>query len=153
VFYARSLEGGSSFSPPMLVGPLDRQASRPAVLAVRDSVHIAWKELSGEGTRLLAMTSHDDARAWSSARELARTDGRSDHPLLVSNGTRTFVSWLTRSEGYRKRGPEKYGVCYKRSPTVSLGPTKTSPWWMPALQKRPWSSNRHGLTLRSSPRQ
>jgi hypothetical protein len=103
VFYARSLDVGISFSPPMLVGAADRQASRPAVSAVRDSVHIAWKEFNGESTLLLAMTSRDDGRTWSPSREVARTDGDSDHPLLVSNGTGTFVSWLTRNEGYRLR--------------------------------------------------
>jgi hypothetical protein len=101
VFYARSADGGISFSPPMLVGTPDQQASRPAVSAVRDSVHIAWKEFNGDSTLLLTMTSRDDGRTWSPSSEVVRTDGDSDHPLLVNHGTRTFVSWLTRSEGYR----------------------------------------------------
>jgi hypothetical protein len=101
VFYARSLDGGISFSQPMLVGTADRQASRPAVSAVRESVHIAWKEFNGESTLLLAMTSDNGGRSWSPVREVARSDADSDHPLLVNHGSRMFVSWLTRTEGYR----------------------------------------------------
>ena len=49
----------------------------------------------------MVMTSRDDGGSWTPAREIARTDGDSDHPLLVTNGERAFVSWLTRKEGYR----------------------------------------------------
>jgi hypothetical protein len=101
VFCARSLDGGESFSPPKLVGTLERQASRPSIFAARNAVHIAWKEFNGESAAVLGMTSHDEGRTWSSAREIARTAGDSDHPLLVTNGAQTFVSWLTRTEGYR----------------------------------------------------
>ena len=101
LFYARSTDGGHSFSPPMQLGAPERQPARPSVLAMPQGVWLAWKEFNGESTVLMVETSRDDGGRWTPAREIARTDGDSDHPLLVTNGERAFVSWLTRKEGYR----------------------------------------------------
>jgi hypothetical protein len=101
LFYARSVDAGRTFSQPMPLGAADRQPARPSVLAQQHATWLTWKEFNGESTVLMAMASRDDGRSWTAAREIARTDGDSDHPLLVSNGEQAFVSWLTRREGYR----------------------------------------------------
>jgi hypothetical protein len=49
----------------------------------------------------MAMVSRDDGARWAAPREIARTGGDSDHPLLLANGDEVFVSWMTRREGYR----------------------------------------------------
>ena len=101
LFYARSEDGGRSFSDPMPVGDAERQAARPSVLAGPRAAWLAWKEFDGESTVLMVMSSRDDGRSWTPAREIARSNGETDHPLLTSNGERAFVSWLTRLDGYR----------------------------------------------------
>jgi hypothetical protein len=47
------------------------------------------------------MDSRDHGKTWSTPRPLAQTGDASDHPLLVSNGQRVFLSWMTRANGYR----------------------------------------------------
>jgi DNA-binding IclR family transcriptional regulator len=47
------------------------------------------------------MVSVDDGASWSAPVELASTADASDHPLLASAGGRSFLSWMTRAEGYR----------------------------------------------------
>jgi hypothetical protein len=47
------------------------------------------------------MISCDDGRTWSVAKALAETSDASDHPLLVTQGNRVFLSWQTQAEGYR----------------------------------------------------
>ena len=47
------------------------------------------------------MTSHDDGATWSKPVEIAATADASDHPLLVSDGHRSFLSWMTKADGYR----------------------------------------------------
>jgi hypothetical protein len=47
------------------------------------------------------MRSHDAGLTWSVARTLARTNGDSDHPLLVARGSVPFLSWFTSTDGYR----------------------------------------------------
>ena len=101
VFYARSTDGGRSFSTPMPIGAADRRPSRPYVLTVRGAVWLAWKEFDGERTTVDVMVSRDGGVDWSAPAVAARTDDASDHPLLVSDGHRALLSWLTAREGYR----------------------------------------------------
>ena len=41
------------------------------------------------------------AGSWTEARTVADTEDASDHPLLVADGQRVYLSWLTKIEGYR----------------------------------------------------
>jgi hypothetical protein len=45
--------------------------------------------------------SRDSGRQWSPPRTVAETADASDHPLLVADRQRTYLSWLTKNEGYR----------------------------------------------------
>ncbi len=101
LFYARSMDGGHTFSSPMPIGVADRSPSRPYVLAAAGSVWIVWKEFDGEQTTVNMMTSRDQGKTWSAPKTMAQTSDASDHPLLVSNGLRVFLSWMTRADGYR----------------------------------------------------
>jgi BNR/Asp-box repeat len=101
VFYARSTDGGRTFSAPMRIGDEARQPSRPYVLAVPGTVWLAWKEFDGERSTALVQVSHDGGATWSAPRVMASTADMSDHPLLLTDGRRSFLSWQTRLEGYR----------------------------------------------------
>ena len=39
--------------------------------------------------------------AWTSPRPISQTSDTSDHPLLVTDGRRTYLSWMTKADGYR----------------------------------------------------
>jgi hypothetical protein len=101
LFYARSTDGGQTFSEPMAVGRPDRNASRPYVLASASGTAIVWKEFDGEKTTVKLMTSGDDGITWSQPKVIAATTDASDHPLLVSHGREAFLSWMTKADGYR----------------------------------------------------
>lgn len=101
LFYARSTDGGQTFSEPMAVGRPDRNASRPYVLASASDTAIVWKEFDGEKTTVKLMTSGDDGITWSQPKVIAATTDASDHPLLVSHGREAFLSWMTKADGYR----------------------------------------------------
>ena len=55
----------------------------------------------GEKTSVNAMISHDEGKSWSTPVSIATTTDTSDHPLLVSDGQATFLSWMTKADGYR----------------------------------------------------
>jgi hypothetical protein len=99
-FYARSTDGGTTFSEPTTLGDPARHPTRPYVLAIGRKVWVAWKEFDGTRTTVNVMGSSDEGATWSSPRAIASTEDYSDHPLLVSDGRRAYLSWLTRNEGY-----------------------------------------------------
>ena len=101
LFYAYSRDHGASFSEPMPIGQADRSPSRPYALAAAGAVWLVWKEFDGEATVVRMRASDDDGATWSSPATVAATADASDHPLLVGDGHRTYLSWLTRADGYR----------------------------------------------------
>jgi hypothetical protein len=71
------------------------------VLAGPHGLVMAWKEFDGEKTTVNLMTSRDDGESWSKPSAIAETADASDHPLLVTDGRRTYLSWMTKADGYR----------------------------------------------------
>jgi hypothetical protein len=105
-FYARSLDGGRTFSEPMMLGTMQTLAHAD-VAALGRYVILAWKERpSPSEVSIRVRTSENGGQTWSEPREVARTSGWSDHPLLLSNGEQVFVSWYTNNEGFRLVGVE-----------------------------------------------
>jgi hypothetical protein len=101
LFYARSRDGGQTFSSPIPIGRPDHNPTRPYVIASSREAAMVWKEFDGEKTTVNLMTSHDDGETWSTPKAIASTVDSSDHALLVSDGRRTYLSWMTKADGYR----------------------------------------------------
>lgn len=101
LFYARADNADAPFSAPRALSSPEHQPARPFLLANGNALHLVWKEFDGDRTRVLWEISHDSGRSWSAPRTVADTDDASDHPLLIGYKDRTYLSWLTKSEGYR----------------------------------------------------
>ncbi|MHC2251360.1 hypothetical protein ACVILK_001052 [Bradyrhizobium embrapense] len=100
LFYARSRDGGKTFSDPLPIGQPNRSPSRPQIIAGPLGLAMVWKEFDGQKTSINLMTSHDDGATWSKPIDIADTADSSDHPLLVSDRRRTYLSWMTKADGY-----------------------------------------------------
>jgi hypothetical protein len=101
VFYARSLDGGRTFSPPRRVGAASASAHASIVTRGRE-VLIAWKtpgEAGGASVRL--ERSPDEGATWGTGVEVARTAAASDYPFLIHTSSGVRLSWLTGADGYR----------------------------------------------------
>ena len=101
LFYARSQDEGRTFSDPVPIGRADRNPTRPYVMAGLRETAMVWKEFDGEKTSVNLMISHDEGTNWSAAKVISSTTDTSDHPLLVSDGHTTYLSWMTKADGYR----------------------------------------------------
>ncbi|WP_246721980.1 sialidase family protein [Methylosinus sp. H3A] len=101
LFYARSEDGGKSFSEPARLGDPERAPQRPQLLVAGDKLYRAWKEFDGTTTTILVQTSRDGGASFDAPRPLAQTAEASDHPLLVESKGVVYLSWLTHEEGYR----------------------------------------------------
>lgn len=101
LFYAHSKDDGKSYSEPLNFGNYDHQAAHPYVLTQGGHVFIVWKEFDGEKSTVYLMRSADGGANWTKAQPLAATADNSDHPLLIGDGSRVYLSWNTLREGFR----------------------------------------------------
>jgi hypothetical protein len=101
VFYARADSADAPFSVPRALSKPDRQPARPYLLASGSALHLVWKEFDGMKAVVRWQVSHDSGRQWTEARTVADTEDASDHPILVADRQRVYLSWLTKIEGYR----------------------------------------------------
>ena len=101
LFYANSSDQGKSFSSPLNFGNFKAQAAHPHVLSLGKRVFIVWKEFDGEATSINLIQSGDGGKLWSAPRKIASTADTSDHPMLIGNGDKAYLSWNTVKEGYR----------------------------------------------------
>jgi len=101
LFYAVSRDGGKSFSAPEKFGDDAHAPSHAYILAAKDGLHRVWKEFDGETTRILQQVSRDNGASWSAPASAAETKNASDHPLLLERKGASYLSWLTKDEGYR----------------------------------------------------
>ncbi|HUX89994.1 MAG TPA: sialidase family protein [Gallionellaceae bacterium] len=101
LFYAHSSDAGKTFSRPVSVGNSARQAGHAAVLSKGRDVYLAWKEFDGEVTAINAMRSHDGGVSWGAVQKIAETHDESDHPLLIADKAKVYLSWSSQLEGYR----------------------------------------------------
>ncbi|MCE1244855.1 sialidase family protein [Oryzomicrobium sp.] len=90
---------GAPLAPPRRVG--GELASHPALFVRGDAVWLAWKEFDGQATRVFAQHSTDGGRTWDTPRPLAESGGASDHPQLIGDRGRPYLSWNSQPEGYR----------------------------------------------------
>jgi hypothetical protein len=101
LFYARAASGDAPYSQPRPLSAANRQPARPYLLANGSALHLVWKEFDGDKVAVRWQVSHDSGKQWSPPRTVAETADASDHPLLVADRQRTYLSWLTKNEGYR----------------------------------------------------
>ena len=76
---------------------------RQKLFSLEQPTHVAVKVVQFDGQRILIKLrkSSDAGRSWSADRIVAETRGSADHPVLVNDSQRLFLSWMTRDEGYR----------------------------------------------------
>ena len=101
VFYANSINQGETYSNPARIGGEHENVSRPYLLAQDKSIWLVWKGFDGAKTSVYLKQSPDDGVTWSQPTLISQTSAYSDHPLLISNGSDVFLSWLTRADGYQ----------------------------------------------------
>lgn len=101
LFYARADSSQAAFGPLRALSSPDRQPARPYLLSDGRALHLAWKEFDGNKVVVRWQVSRDSGLTWSNARAVSETDDASDHPLLVAQAGRAYLSWLTKAQGYR----------------------------------------------------
>ncbi len=100
-YYARSTDGGRTYTNPTPIGSTDRIAGRPYLLAYDKYLWRVWKEFDGKRASVHLQVTADEGLNWSDPLTVADAVGYSDHPLLVQRDGVVYLSWLTAAQGYR----------------------------------------------------
>ncbi len=101
LFYAYSSDQGEHFSVPLPFGNPERLPSHPDIMAQGKHVVLVWTEFDGVKTHLLVMQSNNAGQNWSQPQSIAEAAAETDFPFLLSNNRDIFVSWNSKTEGYR----------------------------------------------------
>ncbi len=96
--YLAAAEAGQALGKPVVLGT--PQSEHPVVAVNGTDVVVAWKQFDGKSTAIIARVSPDRGKTWKES-ELARTNGRSDQPRLVSSSGGILVVWRTENEDVR----------------------------------------------------
>jgi hypothetical protein len=99
--YARSTDGGKTFTKAMRFGDADAQPSNADLFSDGKQVYLAWKQFDGDATAVWMMQSADSGANWSAPLKLATTAGVSDYPRVIGTHGRAYLSWSTAQDGYR----------------------------------------------------
>ena len=101
LFYANSSDRGQHFSNPLPFGNPEKLPSHPDIMAQGKRVILTWTEFDGAKTQLLVTQSNDGGQTWSQPKSIAEATAETDFPFLLSNNQGIFVSWNSKTEGYR----------------------------------------------------
>jgi hypothetical protein len=97
VFYATANRSGELTTPVRLGSA---QAEHGEVAIRGRNVALVWKQFDGKSTAIVGKLSGDGGRTWHD-KELAVTQGNSDHPHLVPTPSGIVLVWRTQNEGIR----------------------------------------------------
>ena len=100
VYYGRFDPGQRSLTQVVAVSA-NPTAGHPTLDRVAGELLLAWKEFDGERTQVYLMRSQDGGRTWSPREAVVSTSGGSDHPFIVDDDARAFLTWHTSDEGLR----------------------------------------------------
>ena len=101
LFYSASDNRGESWSNPLNFGEPQGMASHPDVLALNKRTYLTWIEFDGSHNVLRMMRSKNRGKTWGTAENLAKSTEDTDHPFLISDGEKVFLSWHVPGVKYR----------------------------------------------------
>lgn len=101
LYYAHSDDRGRHFSAPAVVGRPSALPGHADLLSLGPRVVLTWREFDGTKTRIMVMQSRDRGDTWSAPVTLAHTEHGADHPFLISDEKRVFLSWNSVERGHQ----------------------------------------------------
>jgi hypothetical protein len=100
-FYGRLASDTTLAGAPLRLGPAAQTIGHAVVHAASHRVVVAWKERRKPGAAVMVIASTDGGVTFAPAREIAATQGASDHPFLIETPRGLLLSWFSAVEGHR----------------------------------------------------
>jgi hypothetical protein len=130
LIYARSTDGGASFSvsalatvndiPSPLPGATFRDDSFPALALDGSTLHIVWSNWNGSNADVVYMRSTDADSSWSSPVTIGGGAGDQFFPWIAARNGNVYASWFNRAGG-----DDTYSII--GAPSADAGASWTAP--------------------------
>ncbi|HXX06186.1 MAG TPA: sialidase family protein [Candidatus Bathyarchaeia archaeon] len=99
IAFAKSTDGGSSFSTPVNLGnPNTQGADNLDIAESNDTIYAVWQSFSSEGSVIYFSMNHDGEKSFSSPVKLNKEGSDSAFPQIAVVDTHVYVSWLERTQ-------------------------------------------------------
>jgi len=106
IFFARSQDGGKTWTEALDISKTDGVASSPAVAVSPDqSIHVVWRDTASGETRpdIFYTSSSDQGKTWTKAEDISNTPKWSKDPTIaVGDDGVVHVSWLDSRSGEQR---------------------------------------------------
>jgi hypothetical protein len=97
VFFARSIDGGSNFEPPLKIEDSDLDSHAPAIAAVQNYVSLAWRSYNDDSEKFRSdinfMTSEDSGHSFGKRIRVNDSQESQNHVLGLSESGRLALVW------------------------------------------------------------
>ena len=98
--YFAKIEHGKKQSTQVTLIDQHASASHPFITNIGEKLYIVWKTLENDSTHVNVISSKNSGVHWSKPKVIARSTGRSDHPLIALNNQSAYLYWQTEEEGF-----------------------------------------------------
>jgi hypothetical protein len=94
IFFARSTDGGLTFSEPENISETTGNSFGPKVICEGNNVYVVWEEgPPGVGRDIFFARSTDGGLTFSEPENISETTGASSNPQISSEGSNVYVVW------------------------------------------------------------
>jgi hypothetical protein len=99
IYYRRSTDNGTTFSPAVLVSEAGTDAWNPDLAVDGSTVVVVWEDYRERWGEIYSRRSTDGGETWDPPARETYTAGFSVHPRVESGGGATYLVWQDRSSG------------------------------------------------------
>ncbi|MGI0073726.1 MAG: sialidase family protein [Nitrosotalea sp.] len=100
IFFAKSADGGSSFSTPISLGNISTQgADNMKMIGSDGKIYAIWQSFSSGGSTIYFSKSLDGGNTFGTPAEISEQGKDSAFPQIAVSGAHVYTVWLERTQG------------------------------------------------------
>ncbi|MCV0391990.1 MAG: glycoside hydrolase [Nitrosopumilus sp.] len=96
VFFAKSTDGGATFSTPQNISNNKENSVTPFMITNGTTIYITWTDSTSKDSWIVLSNSTDGGATFSTTQKISNDNGFSDGQSFTTDGTNLFVTWEYR---------------------------------------------------------
>lgn len=99
VFFAKSDDGGKSFSTPVAITNHTGNSGIPKMTADKDNIYLMWEDNRKNNYDIFLVASNDSGKTFGAPVNISQNPGNSGAPQMIINGDSIYAVWMDDSSG------------------------------------------------------